>query len=209
MTSITLAVSTPAFPVPGIRPALAAHLFCMHAQHVKDWIAQHQAPGYTVVIARPDWPNGGGFESLTFPVGVRDAEAMEAVWERVNNRELDDIMSLDHVIRVETDGTITEPVPGVYAPELLMSTADDDCHSILDDHEKAYIEDARRQGWEILDGFSGQDRYTGPIMHTSECIGGYLEDHIRSTPGLWVAVSVEIDGDPEHPAGWAVLHREN
>jgi hypothetical protein len=208
MTSITLAVSDSEHPVPGISPTLADRLFCMHAQPVQAWIAEHQTPGAVVLIARPDWLNRGGFESLTIPMGVREAEAMAAIWERVNNRELDDIMGLDHVIRVETDGTITDRVPGVYAPELFMSTADDDCHSILDEHEKAYIEDARRQGWEILDGFSGQDRYSGPIMHTSESIGGYLEDHIRTHPGLWVAVSVETDDDSDDAAGWVVLHRE-
>ena len=88
-------------------------------------------------------------------------------------RELDEIMSLDHVIRVNPDGTITEKVPGVYAPELVMGTADDDCHSILAEHEAAYIAEAKQQGWTILTGRSGQDRYKGLVMHTSESVGGW------------------------------------
>jgi hypothetical protein len=69
-------------------------------------------------------------------------------------------------------------------------------------------------------------------MHASEYVGGGLEDHIRETPGLWVAVVVSClpdedpedpeDHDPEgceacerrdtgdfEPAGWAVLHMDD
>jgi hypothetical protein len=122
-------------------------------------------------------------------------------------RELDDIMEFDHVIRVNPDGTITEPVPGVYAPDLLMSVDEDG--QILDAHEREFIAAAEAQGWTLERGWTGQDRYAGVVMHASESIGGGLETHIRETPGLWVAITVETDDDDENAAGWAVAYREN
>ena len=79
---------------------------------------------------------------------------------------LNDLMEFDHVIAVWPDGSITEPT-GVYAPDLHNGELEGD-------------------DWTLLDGFSGQDRYSGPIMHASEFIGGGLERHIRENPGLYV-----------------------
>lgn len=129
-------------------------------------------------------------------------------------RALEDIMEIDHVIRVNPDGTITESVPGVYAPDLLMATADDDCGSILAGHEADYIAQAERQGWCLERGWTGQYGYSGLAMHPSEYIGGDLEEHILKTPGLWVAITIETDrsvgdDDPDEPVGWAVAYRES
>jgi hypothetical protein len=42
-------------------------------------------------------------------------------------------------------------------------------------------------------------------MHPSEYVGGGLEDHIRETPGTYVAIVVRCsDGED---AGWAVAYR--
>ena len=105
-------------------------------------------------------------------------------------RSLDDIMEFDHVIHVDTDGAITEP-RGIYAPDLwggeLLSPS------------------AEEGGWRLLSGFTGQHGYNGPCMHPSEFIGGHLEDHIRETPGFWVAlVCADEDGEAY---GWVVAHR--
>ena len=90
---------------------------------------------------------------------------------------LGDRMEFDHVIEVHPDGTITDR-PDVYAPELIG----EDVWS----------------GWELLNGFSGQDRYSGPIMHQSELIGGGLERYILETPGVYVALVSQCDhSDPE------------
>lgn len=63
-------------------------------------------------------------------------------------------------------------------------------------------------GWELLNGFSGQDRYAGPIMHPSEYIGGGLARHILQHPGVYVAVaayySPEAEGDETTIEGWAI-----
>jgi hypothetical protein len=119
---------------------------------------------------------------------------------------LNEIMDFDSPIRVEADGTITETVPGVYAPELYMSVDEDG--QILDSGEADYIAEAKRQGWQLLAGWTGQHGYRGPVMHASEYIGGALETHIRTTPGIYVVISVETDDDDENAAGWAIAYRE-
>ncbi len=65
--------------------------------------------------------------------------------------------------------------------------------------------------WLPMDGYSGQDRYSGPVMHSSEFIGGRLKDDILSEPGVYVICVVEVMPDDEdcdddcEPAGWVVL----
>jgi hypothetical protein len=98
---------------------------------------------------------------------------------------LTDIMDFDHVIEVHEDGSITHR-PDIFAPAL---------------------HDGELEGdeWELLDGFSGQDRYSGPIMHQSEVIGGGMERFIRENPGIYVSlVDYPIDDEDSEPDGWAV-----
>lgn len=105
---------------------------------------------------------------------------------------LTDIMEFDHVIEVRPDGAIVER-PDIYAPSLHDSELDD-------------------QSWALLNGFSGQDRYAGPIMHSSEFIGGGMERFIRENPGIYVAL-VSFCHDDDSPdadidGGWAVAYRK-
>lgn len=119
-------------------------------------------------------------------------------------RELDDLMQFDHVIRVREDGVIERQVDGVQAPEVETETDGDG--SVLKEHEAEMVASVKRQGWSLLSGWTGQHGYRGVGMHSSEYIGGPLEEHIRETPGLWVAVQVEVDkGSPD---SWVVAHRE-
>lgn len=148
---------------------------------------------------------------------------------------LDREMDLDHVIRVHPGGEIdTNPrrthAASPYAPESVVET--DHEGQISADTEAAWIERVRAQDWEPETGWTGQHGYHGPFMHPSEFIGGNLADHVISTPGLWVAVSVEClpdeDPDPDRdhdpddcktcerkdsgdfePAGWAILHMDD
>jgi hypothetical protein len=121
-------------------------------------------------------------------------------------RTLNDIMTFDQVIRVRPDGTIEDNVPGVYAPQLYMQTADDEYGSILKEHEDDYIKQAAGQGWEILSGWTGQYGYHGICLHASELVGGGLETHIRETPGLYVTLTVDTD-DEDGPTEWVVAYR--
>lgn len=100
---------------------------------------------------------------------------------------LNDAMEFDHVIRVHEDGSITDE-PGVYAPNLWEGELDDD-------------------RWTLLNGYSGQYRYAGPVMHDSEFIGGQMERDILSEPGVYVALVCYWDpdtGDDVDVEGWGV-----
>jgi hypothetical protein len=120
------------------------------------------------------------------------------------NRELNDLMEFDHVIRVREDGVIEDQVDGVHAPEVHSETDGDG--SILKDHEAEMIRSVKRQGWALLSGWTGQYSYNGVALHAGESIGGALEEHIRETPGLWVVCKIDVDeGEPD---GWVVAHRE-
>ena len=104
--------------------------------------------------------------------------------------KLSDLMDFDHVIQVHPDGTVTEP-DDVYAPELDGGTV-----------QMGYGK------WSLLAGYTGQYSYNGPIMHSSEFIGGRLARDILDTPGMYVAVVVWADDPNDEPAGWAVAFRE-
>jgi hypothetical protein len=110
------------------------------------------------------------------------------------DRTLNDRMEFDHVVRVDTEGRVTD-APEWWAPSLNDGELDDG-----------------GAGWELLGGYSGQYGYPGPIMHTSEYIGGAMERDILARPGLYVSLvdyvtSDDADESPE-PAGWAVAYLE-
>jgi hypothetical protein len=102
-------------------------------------------------------------------------------------QKLNDIMEFDHVIAVHDDGSVTDAL-GIYAPSL----NGDELEGL---------------SWELLDGYSGQDRYSGPMMHQSEFIGGQLERDILSRPGYYVAL-VNYSSDDSEPESWAVAFKE-
>jgi hypothetical protein len=130
--------------------------------------------------------------------------------------DLDRIMEIDHVIRVHADGTVSDAddSPRIYAPECLIETDQDG--QILAGHEAAFKASVKSQGWDLMDGYSGQYRYAGPIMHPSEYIGGGLARDILERPGLYVACIVSClpygsednseTGETED-AGWIVCRR--
>lgn len=110
---------------------------------------------------------------------------------RITVDNLNNLMQSDHVIEVHKDGTVTEP-SGIYAPDV---TEMGPAFGVAID-----------SGWELLNGFSGQYLYSGPVMHPSEFIGGGLARYILETPGIYVAVTVrDIDSDDD--AGWAVARK--
>jgi hypothetical protein len=106
---------------------------------------------------------------------------------------LNDTMEFDHVIEVRADGEIIDR-NDIYAPETYWS-----------DDVKGNIDFAGDTRWTALNGYSGQDRYSGPVMHSSEFIGGRMETDIIGEPGIYVAVVITDLDDDENPAGWAVL----
>lgn len=103
---------------------------------------------------------------------------------------LSDRMDFDHIIVVDANGEVHDAPTGVlYAPELV-------------DSELPW-----GSGWELLDGYSRQDRYAGPIMHACERIGGQMARDILATPGVYVAL-VDYPSDGGEPEGWAVAYMD-
>jgi hypothetical protein len=106
---------------------------------------------------------------------------------------LTDFMEFDRVIRVHGDSRLTDE-PGAYAPEVHYQgdgSSEDDLWV--------------SSGWELLNGYSRQYGYAGPVMHPSEFIGGRMELDILDEPGVYVAVVVSCDDGED--AGWAVARR--
>lgn len=104
---------------------------------------------------------------------------------------LNNLMEFDHVIEVHEDGTVSER-SDIYAPE---------CFG-----------DEMILGWTLLRGYSGQWKYSGPVMHDSEFIGGGMARDILSTPGVYVAVIVydlNAKDDEDNIAGWAVARKND
>jgi hypothetical protein len=124
---------------------------------------------------------------LSLPTTV--AAIREAI-RNEDNATLSHLMEFDHPITVHEDGTVTDGPAGAYAPDLTDDELSDD-------------------GWELFThGYSGQDRYSGPIMHNSEFIGGGLARDILDTPGTYVAVVSRYHGDCEdYLEGWAIARR--
>jgi hypothetical protein len=106
----------------------------------------------------------------------------------VNNPDhLNNLMHFDHVVRVLPDGDVVD-APNVFAPEVYVQCADDDCGSITKEAEEEMITSVEAQGWELMTGYTGQYGYRGPIMHVSEYVGGGLAEDILARPGLYVVV---------------------
>jgi hypothetical protein len=109
---------------------------------------------------------------------------------------LNQAMEFDCPVRIHPDGNVTV-ADDAWAPELHDGQ--------LADH-----------GWILLDGYSGQYGYSGPIMHPSEYIGGRMARDILARPGLYVTLVAEYsceecltrdDCQEDHWQGWAVAFR--
>jgi hypothetical protein len=142
-------------------------------------------------------------EGRTMLVKVRE-HVPDSRIDRLTERDLNDVMEFDHVIRVRGDGTISVPEPHVYAPELHALSDAEGSH--LPETDADLHRQAREQGWTLEAGWSGQHGYRGPCMHPSEYVGGALAEYIIAHPGLWVAVIVNEE-DPDASDTWAILHR--
>lgn len=124
-------------------------------------------------------------------------------------RSLNDKMDFDHIVTVDAEGNVTDSTEDEYF-ELTC---------VLGDDGEWHDEFSIPEGWELLSGFTGQYGYNGPVMHSSEFIGGGMERHILETPGHYVALVVEShcgyteehcseeSGCDCEPAGWAVAYK--
>lgn len=147
------------------------------------------------------------------------------------DKTLDQMMSVEpgHIVRILADGTAVPYDGSVREPEETLYVEHDD-GQISDEQEWEFARETERAyGWEVLSGHTACGGIT--VRHPSEYIGGGLEEEIRETPGLYVAVPVDLmdyreckGGDDKRPcetaqgggecehmpnetqfAGWAVL----
>lgn len=119
---------------------------------------------------------------------------------------LNDVLGFDTgAIEVHEDGTVTRTDD--YAPELCMEVDEDGQHIHADDSD--LHGQATEQGWELLTGWTGQYSYNGPVMHSSEYIGGRLAEYILETPGTYTALVVNTDQleNDDFFAGWAIARK--
>lgn len=118
----------------------------------------------------------------------------------VNKNSLNDLMEFDHVIMVDADGHVSEP-GGIWAPEVTVQEGS---------YANPDVSAMHNEPWTLMNGYSGQYGYHGPVMHSSEFIGGKLAEDILAEPGYYVAVVVaDVDSeDDDEPAGWAVARLE-
>lgn len=130
----------------------------------------------------------------------------------VKTRELDNIMEIDHVVRVWPNGAVTSAEHGVYAPEVFVFCDVDG--QVSREEETAMVERAKFEGWDLMRGYTGQYLMgDSTFMHSSEYIGGRMEADIREAPGLYVACVIECLGpnpdanENETPAGWVVARK--
>lgn len=114
---------------------------------------------------------------------------------KIEPSELNSFMEFDSVIYSDGNGNI-ESVTGIYAPNLYYFETSEGKWELSEDIAP----------WELMNGYSGQYSYSGPIMHTSEFIGGKMARDILEQEGYYVAVVAyyerpddELDAD-----GWAV-----
>jgi hypothetical protein len=89
---------------------------------------------------------------------------------------------------VTDDGQVVEAT-GVYPPESVNCDGEP-----LDER------------WTTLDGFSHQYGYAGPIMHSSEFLGGAMAREVLATPGVYcLSVVDDSEGPDADSAGWVLL----
>lgn len=127
---------------------------------------------------------------------------------------LNDLMEFDHIVHSDGLGNVVgfdeHGCAGgrLWAPAPHVDLDEDGQMVSLDPAE---IHNLGR--WTLLNGFSGQDGYSGPIMHESEYVGGGLERHIRETAGFYACVIVTgirptIYDPDDDIVGWAVAYME-
>ena len=128
---------------------------------------------------------------------------------------LNDLMGIEHVVRVMPDGTAKDTESGVYAPEVHIELDEDG--QVCEDEAETADRVKRFSDWELMAGYTGQymAKGTDVIMHPSEYVGGQLEADILERPGLYVAVEVTglwpteeaEEAGSDEPIGWVVARK--
>lgn len=151
---------------------------------------------------------GGERAAFTFWLPGDDDEPAPPELGKELSGPLDSVMEFGHVVYVSHAGTVHDlpDTISLHAPGVCVGSDEDGQISAEDDAEM--IRSVESAGWSLLNGWSRQYSYAGPIMHPSEFIGGALAEYILGSPGYYAAVSVETLDDSGDAAGWAIAYRE-
>lgn len=91
-----------------------------------------------------------------------------------------------------------EPRPDAISPEVTIET----------DADGQYIGDPETwDGWEFVTGYSGQYRYSGPCMHSSEYLGGRMAQDVLDDVGAVYVVCAVYPLDGSEPESWVLLRK--
>lgn len=128
---------------------------------------------------------------------------------RATAGNLDRLLGLDTLpVRIGPDGMTSERRDVSVPDSELYVNADLD-GQVPNSEDSDLMARLRARGWDVLTGWTGQYSYNGPLMHSSEYVGGGLARHILANPGTYAAAVVECvnpDGSrDETPAGWIVV----
>lgn len=115
--------------------------------------------------------------------------------------KLNDLMEFDHVIRVRGGVADDADVPH-FAPEAWVHVEDGSIRA-----EDEMLNQLRSAGWEVMTGYTGQYSYSGPLMHSSEFIGGGMARAILQQDGYYVALAVTTDEEASEAENWIVAYR--
>ena len=121
------------------------------------------------------------------------------------------------VVGTLVDGrtVIEDCLENVYAPEVILYV--DKNGSGVGEEEIDRKDWREATDWTAINGYSGQQGYRGPTMHSSEFLGGRMaEDVLEDIGGIYTLVTVECLPDWEaraeeeneelnNPAGWMLL----
>lgn len=119
----------------------------------------------------------------------------------VSPDQLNGLVEFDSPFEVTADGEVVTPLSGVYAPSVYQYS-DEDGQSVGDPEIDG-------EGWDFVDGYSGQSGYSGPVMHPSEYLGGGMARDVLAEPGIYAVTEVvdPEDEDPGDPIGWVLVKR--
>ena len=139
--------------------------------------------------------------------------------QKVTAETLNSVIEFDipfKVIRtLDTGETVIADTNGVYAPQVVLYV-DRDGNGVHNE-EIDWEQWNESTHWQAINGYSGQQGYSGPTMHTSEYLGGNMaRDVLVDIGATYVAVTVEClanwDATEEeemeirdNPAGWMLL----
>lgn len=156
----------------------------------------------------------------------QDLQNLEVVTAETLNGKVEFSSPFRIVGQLQDGRTVIETsLQYVNAPEVYLFT-DKDHNGVGEEEIDNVAWNKPQEQWEAVNGYSGQQGYAGPTMHSSEFLGGGMaRDVLDNVGAVYVVVAVEclpdweIDENDEddvflgqviqdNPAGWMLLRMQ-